>query len=713
MGVTQMLRKLLIASVSLSALTLPTPAHPADADSGLTIDALPVVLTPTRLRQSLADVPASVTILTSDMLREFGVRSIPDALRLVPGMIVTQVTGFDYRVGYHGGNVHSPRRMNVMVDGMSLYWPGLSRVDWEEIPLAIEDIDRIEVTRGANSATYGANSMVAIVNIITKHPRDTEGLRVRLLTGSQKTREATGGYSGTIGSTAYRLTFQHHENNGYDFASTRGLGRDDGRKQFLTFSSTTELPRQQTLDVSAGFLKLDREIEFGDTAQKTFPDAKSNNYFLNVRWRKALTDNQDLKIQTYARHHSLKQGWTSCPPTATLLPEMFELYRSNPRYAAEILAGRRPTGGTRQDDALAVAALTAIGRLGPARARAPNCGDVNQDFKQTRYDFELEHTYIFSPTLRLVSGAGARSDSAESPILLNGKHMNRGWRVFANTEFKPSKHFTINAGGYYEHDQLSDSAFSPRLALNTHLTPNHTLRLVLSQAVRTPDIYEQRSDAIYRVTNLDPPLNGSTNGVFYQSARAPGNLQNERILSREIGYLGNFPQLGLRIDAKAFDDKLSRLISEKLQLSDFNPTNSNSARQRGAELQFTYQPNARWRAHAGYSHVRTKTSHPFERTLGARHSGALGVAYTHPSDWTIGFAASAYNSNDDGQSRYGRQELTLRRPFRLGARTKLDAAFTVSHLDNRSATYLTDINQIRESRYSDSMQYFFTLGITY
>ena len=121
-----------------SALILATPARAADDDAGLTNDPLPVVLTPTRLRQSLADVPASVTIITANMLREFGVRSIPDALRLVPGMIVNEVTGFDYRIGYHGGNVLTPRRMNVMVDGLSVYRPGLARVDWAEILARIQ-----------------------------------------------------------------------------------------------------------------------------------------------------------------------------------------------------------------------------------------------------------------------------------------------------------------------------------------------------------------------------------------------------------------------------------------------------------------------------------------------------------------------------------------------------------------------------------------------
>ena len=65
---------------------------------------LSVVLTPSRLRQSLADTPASVTVITSDMLQRYGIASIPEALRLVPGMAVTLTTGNDYRINYHGTN---------------------------------------------------------------------------------------------------------------------------------------------------------------------------------------------------------------------------------------------------------------------------------------------------------------------------------------------------------------------------------------------------------------------------------------------------------------------------------------------------------------------------------------------------------------------------------------------------------------------------------
>ena len=86
------MKKTILSAIAYFAIVLPTAAQTTVPDADFSSDPLPVVLTPTRLRQSLADVPASVTVITSAMLKDFAVRSLTDALRLVPGMIVDQVT---------------------------------------------------------------------------------------------------------------------------------------------------------------------------------------------------------------------------------------------------------------------------------------------------------------------------------------------------------------------------------------------------------------------------------------------------------------------------------------------------------------------------------------------------------------------------------------------------------------------------------------------
>lgn len=674
---------------------------------------IPIVLTPTRLRQSLADVPASVTIITGEMMSRFGIRSLPDAMRLVPGMAVTQVTGNDFRINYHGTNILVPRRMNVLVDGISIYRSAFARVDWKELPVAIEDIDKIEVTRGPNSASYGANSMLAIINIITKHPGAVEGTTISVTGGSLNTAAGLTRYAGKAGdSTTYRITLEHQNDNGFDYASSKGAGHDSTRLNKLNFRSVTEIGYNESLDLQAAAIQGMKEQEFVDRYQATFPDVNLQEYYLSAQWNKSLSQIHELKMQAYASDHQSDQPWTTCVPTALLLPQMFTLWRSNPGYASTLLAGRIPKGGTAQDNALAASARAAIVALGK-RAAQPTCVNANQNYVERRIDVELQDTYVFSDMLRMVNGTGFRYNMGNSQTYLGGTFSNESWRAFSNIEYKPSKSIGINAGGFLEKDSLTGTSFSPRLALNYHLNENHTMRFVVSNATRMPDIEEQRANWTYRATNYSTPLNGLTEGIFFQSARSPGNLAGEKIQSKEIGYLGNFHKYGILLDAKVFEDQLKDLISEKLQVSNYTPTNSNFARLRGAEVQVTYEPSDRWMMHVAYAYLENDASTINEKTQYARNSGAVGITHVLDNDWRCSLAFYQYGATTAGQSFYGREDLSLSKTFRLGRDKSVTPSFTVSHLDDRSSTFLADVGQIRESRYNDAMQYSVTMKLTF
>ena len=125
------------------------------------------VISPTRLKQTLADTPAPVTVITRLQMHELGVTSIVEALRFVPGMVVAPASGNEYRVSFHGTNGVSPRRMQVLIDGMSVFRNSVSIINWETLPVDIEDVERIEVTRAPAGATYGTNSFLSVVNINT------------------------------------------------------------------------------------------------------------------------------------------------------------------------------------------------------------------------------------------------------------------------------------------------------------------------------------------------------------------------------------------------------------------------------------------------------------------------------------------------------------------------------------------------------------------
>jgi iron complex outermembrane receptor protein len=133
-----------------------------------------------------SDAPGAVSIIDRAMISASGARNIHELFRLVPGFQVGMHTGNQPLVGYHGLSDEAPRRMLVQVDGRSVYSPYfIAGVEWNQIGVDIDDIERIEVFRGSNSATYGSNAFLGVANIITRavrnprHPRALPGRRRR------------------------------------------------------------------------------------------------------------------------------------------------------------------------------------------------------------------------------------------------------------------------------------------------------------------------------------------------------------------------------------------------------------------------------------------------------------------------------------------------------------------------------------------------------
>lgn len=594
--------------------------------------------------------------------------------------------------------------MNVRIDGVSVYQPGLARIDWNTLPVEIDDIDRIEVTRGPVLAVYGANSMLATINIMTKHPDDQTGTMLRGTVGSQHTREGVARHSGQFGkATTYRLTLSHRANGGYDKNQPDTLGHNDGiRVDQLAMHANTALHADEQLNWSATLVNSVSKKAFADRFQTSFPNVIAQDIYLNATWAKQLNDQHEIRSQAYVSQNEKKQLWTSCVPQATLLPELFSLWRSNPAYADTLLAGKMPTGGTVQDDALALAARNAILASGPAAAQKI-CTTPNQNYRERRFDWELQDTYFASPSLRMVSGAGGRAESGDSRTFLGGTVTNIIGRLFGNIEYKPITRLTINLGAYAEFDRLSGNSVSPRVSLNYRLTPQDTVRFSISSGARTPDILEQRANWSYAVSQ----------GRFYQSALATEKIRRERIVSREIGYIANVRRYGAQADIKLFDDRLTELVSEKLQVSDFHPTNQNWARLRGAELQIRYAPRETWMAFANYAYLNNQASTILEQTQYARHSGAIGLSHHFKQGWKFSLAAYANSADSPSQSPYRRHDLTLSKLISFGSSRQIIASVTARHLQHRTVRYFENFCCDRSNSFDSAMQYFSTLELRF
>lgn len=668
-------------------------------------ESYPTVITPARLRQSLADVPASVTVITGETLRQYGIRNVPDALRLVPGMAVTHATGPDYRINYHGTNMLSPRRMNVLVDGISVYRPAFSEVIWSQLPLVVEDIDRLEVTRGPNSAAYGPNSMLAVVNIITRHPRDVDRAFGAITAGSRSETELTARGAFNLGASSVSVTAHRRRDSGFDRLTQDPAGHDGFSRSMVSLRSETPLSAQRSLGLRASVVDGVAQVPYADDYQVSYPDRRFRDWYLGGTLTTQLSPHHDFVVRFDHASQRDRQDWRTCAPTVTLLPELFSLWRANPSYVDALLRGALPSGGSSRDDALAAAAVVAIRALGP-RAMAPTCVTANQDTRQWRSDLELQSTYVVSERLRFVAGGGLRHQGGQSETYLGGRLSSRLRWLFGNLEWRPINALTANLGGYYEYNSQSPASFSPRGALNFRLDPAQTVRFVVSKGTRSPDIQEQRTNWSYTFADADPPLANSGITRFYQSRTGPGDLVSERLTSAEVGYLLNLQPAGLLLDVRVFRERLTRLISERTNLAGAEPTNTGAVTLRGAEMQAQWAVTPDASVFLNYAYLdNLGATNALERSQYSRHSGSIGGTRDFGGGWRASLAYFGASGDGLSESRYGRLDLTVTKSGRAGSGA-WSTTIGLRRLDDTSASYANGDASLLANQLNDRLQTF-------
>jgi iron complex outermembrane recepter protein len=141
------------------------------------------VTTVTKQPEEVWETPAAVFVVTHDDIRRSGATTIPEILRLVPGVEVARSQSGAWAVGIRGFNSGFSKDLLVLIDGRSVYTPLFEGVYWDVQDLALDDIDRIEVIRGPGGTIWGANAVNGVINIITRKAADTQGAEADLAAG--------------------------------------------------------------------------------------------------------------------------------------------------------------------------------------------------------------------------------------------------------------------------------------------------------------------------------------------------------------------------------------------------------------------------------------------------------------------------------------------------------------------------------------------------
>ena len=153
--------------------------------------------------------PVAIYVITGDDIRRSGVTTIPDALRLAPGVEVAQIDGSKWSIGIRGFGTRLSRDVLVLIDGRTVYTPLFAGTYWEVQDTLLEDIDRIEVIRGPGGTIWGPNAVNGVINIITKNTKDTQGIFASAGGGNVEQGFANFRYGGDDGDgLTYRVYFK-------------------------------------------------------------------------------------------------------------------------------------------------------------------------------------------------------------------------------------------------------------------------------------------------------------------------------------------------------------------------------------------------------------------------------------------------------------------------------------------------------------------------
>ena len=584
---------------------------------------MPIVLSVSRLPQPLNETPGAVTVLDREMIRLSGARDVADLMRLVPGF---QTSSSFERVApqasYHGAFTSYANHLQVLVDGRSVYSPyfiGSTEVGLQTV--ALEDIERIEVLRGSNSASYGARAMLGVINIVTRHTVDTLGAAVGIANGQNGIRDSRASFGWAQNDATFRL--------GVDRRGDDGLTGANGHNEMNRVNFRADLKPsgrdQVQLRVGTSQILSGKGGAGGDGPADIKRDQLYGSDYGQLDWQRNLGIDEDLLLR---------------------------VSRGKETNAERIL----------------------INQWGMDF-------EINANGQSISDELSLQHTIRLNEKLRAVWGAELRRESITSQSFYSTDQpiVTRFGRLFGSVEWRAPHNLVVNAGALAETNSLTGDNFSPRLMLNWNINNGQTLRAGVSTGFRPPSTFEEFSKwSVY--------MNGAPTdpSLLPLLSRSSGNLRNENLLSRELGYLGNFPHIGLDLDVRIFNEKIKDLITQVDNVPK-NYANTDDFTIQGLEYQLKWKiwPGAQlmW----GQTYIRNDSSNSSQAASAPTLSNSLNLFQKLPAGLNLSLmhqnssAAILAGNNSENQKTLNRTDLRLSAPLRFGAQ-RGEVALVVQNL---------------------------------
>ena len=517
------------------------------------------VVSVSKKEEKLSEAAAAVFVLTAEDIRRFGCTSLPEALRMVPGLEVARIDANKWAVSARGFNGRFANKVLVLVDGRGVYSSMYSGVFWEAQDVFLQDLDRIEVIRGPGATLWGANAVNGVINIITRSAGQTQGLYASLGGGSEERRLGEIRYGGELGvATHYRAYAKYFDRDhaadasGQDAADEWRAARGGFRVDWASSPHDVLTLSGDLYDGEAGqtITVYSLESPYADTHDDR---VRLTGGHVMGRWERAFSGASDMAVQTY--HERAKRQ-----------DPIIELVRST----SEVDVQHRFSAGWRQE---------IVWGLG------------------CRYtDYEIQNTF-----------------SVAFPPGSPGEHL---WSGFVQDEIALSPdRLHLILGSKFEHHNYTGPQILPNARVVWTPGEKHTVWAAVSKAARTPSRAE--NEAIY-VVQAFPPDKFVPGMPAVVTIEGHEEFESEELLAYEVGGRVR-PNPRLSLDLAAFYNVYDHLrtIEQGTPFFKASPTpvhlviplyadNLMEGQTYGLEVTADWQAREWWRLHASCTYLQMR-----------------------------------------------------------------------------------------------------------
>ena len=446
------------AALALAVLAPAVTAGEADALADLGLEQLLGldVYAASRFPQPLAEAPSAITVVTSEDIRQFGYRTLADVLRSIPGLHFSSDRVYDY-LGVRGmrraGDFNAP--VLLLIDGRrqndNVYE---AAAIGHELPVPMELVERVEFVRGPGSSIFGSNALFGTINVVTRKPSDSLGVRAAVETGTIGLRRGYLQVDAPLpGQAALQLSAELGRRDGEDLQVDQDGSRVDYRgldREEYDHYTAKLLSGAWTLEAVHGERHKQSPLPiYGADAGSPENRYHDSQGFVSLSYDSSFGGDWLVQGQLLHGHYS---------------------FRGDLAYAGvlnrDLAQGRWWSGD-----------MTAVyGGFGGHRLLVGT--DFQVDYRQRQINFDVDPYQLYQDSRRRGSRVG----------------------VFVQDDWRLGPRLVLNAG--LRHDRYSDfsAVTTPRLALIGKPMPLQTLKLIYGQAYRVPSSFER----YYAIEGYEP-----------------------------------------------------------------------------------------------------------------------------------------------------------------------------------------------------------------